>query len=218
MAENFAYRRAAAEEGLRRGDPAEARRRVRLQEPMEVPTIEKVVINMGVGEATNDTKKVAVRRSGSRAHRRPEAGDHQGPQGDRDLQGPREHADRLQGDAAQDAHVRVHRPTGDHRAAARPRLPRPERRSRSTVAAISRSGSRSTSSSPRSTTTRSESSLGYGRHRLHHREDRRRGTRPAARLQLPVPAVRARLLNAETRRDPWRRRVRSRRTTAASGW
>jgi large subunit ribosomal protein L5 len=28
--------------------------------PMQVPTIEKVVINMGVGEATNDTKKVQV--------------------------------------------------------------------------------------------------------------------------------------------------------------
>ncbi len=26
--------------------------------PMEVPTIEKIVLNMGVGEATADTKKV----------------------------------------------------------------------------------------------------------------------------------------------------------------
>jgi len=28
--------------------------------PMEVPTIEKIVLNMGVGEATSDTKKVTV--------------------------------------------------------------------------------------------------------------------------------------------------------------
>ena len=35
-------------------------------------------------------------------------------------------ADRLQGHAAQDAHVRVPRPAGHHRAAARARLPRPQ--------------------------------------------------------------------------------------------
>ena len=29
--------------------------------PMEVPSIEKIVLNMGVGEAVNDTKKVTAR-------------------------------------------------------------------------------------------------------------------------------------------------------------
>src|SRR5207237_1068541 len=53
-----------------------------------------------------------------------EGGDHQGAQVDRHLQGARRPGDRLQGDAAQDPHVRVRRPAGEHRAAARARLPR----------------------------------------------------------------------------------------------
>ena len=64
-------------------------------------------------------------------------------------------ADRLQGDAAQGAHVRIPRPSDQYRAAARARLPRPERRRASTAAATTRSASRSTSCSRRSTTTRS---------------------------------------------------------------
>ena len=44
---------------------------------------------------------------------------------DRDLQAARGHADRLQGDAAPRPHVRIPRPAGEHRAAARARLPRP---------------------------------------------------------------------------------------------
>ena len=67
-----------------------------------------------------------VGRRRSRADRRPEAGRHPRAQGDRDLQGAREHADRRQGHAAQDAHVRVPRPPGHDRAAARARLPRPQ--------------------------------------------------------------------------------------------
>ena len=54
----------------------------------------------------------------------PEAGGHQGAQGHRRLQDPRGLPDRLHGDAAPGAHVRVPRPLRDHRAAARARLPR----------------------------------------------------------------------------------------------
>ena len=76
---------------------------------LEVPAIDKIVLNMGVGEAVNDTKKVTLGRRRSCPDRRAEAGRHPGPQGDLDLQGAREHADRRQGDVAQDPHVRVSR-------------------------------------------------------------------------------------------------------------
>ena len=71
----------------------------------EVPTIEKIVLNMGVGEAVNDTKKVTVAAADLGLIAGQKAGHHPRPQGDRDLQGAREHADRRQGDLAQDPHV-----------------------------------------------------------------------------------------------------------------
>ena len=122
---------------------------------MQVPAIDKIVINMGIGEGVADRKKVEVGRRRSGAHRRPEGGDHQGAQVDRDLQAARRPGDRLQGHAAQGAHVRIPRPADQHRAAARARLPRASIRRASTAAAITRSASRNTSCSRRSTTTRS---------------------------------------------------------------
>ena len=62
--------------------------------------------------------------SSSRIDHRPAARDHAGQEVDRQLQAPRGHAHRLQGDAARRAHVRVPRPAADDRAAAHPRLPR----------------------------------------------------------------------------------------------
>ena len=44
--------------------------------PMEVPTIDKIVLNMGVGEATATPRRCS-RGRGSRPDRRPEAGRHQ---------------------------------------------------------------------------------------------------------------------------------------------
>ncbi len=90
----------------------------------------------------------------SQPDRRPEAGHHQGAQVDRDLQAARRPGDRLQGHAAQEADVRVRRPAGEHRAAARARFPRAQSRRASTAAATTPSASRNTSFSPRSTTTR----------------------------------------------------------------
>ena len=42
--------------------------------PMQIPRIEKIVLNMGVGEAVNDRKKVDSAAQGPGADRRPEAG------------------------------------------------------------------------------------------------------------------------------------------------
>jgi hypothetical protein len=64
---------------------------------MEVPKIEKITLNMGVGEASQDKKKVHDRRRRNGADRWPEAGHHQGQEVDRPVQAARRHADRLQG-------------------------------------------------------------------------------------------------------------------------
>ena len=122
--------------------------------PMQVPIIQKVVINMGIGEGVNDRKKVDQAAADLGADRRPEGGDHQVAQVDRDLQAARRPGDRLQGDAAQDPHVRVPRPPGQHRAAARARLPRPQSQELRRPRQLHASASRSTSFSRRSTTTR----------------------------------------------------------------
>ena len=73
--------------------------------PMQVPTIQKVVINMGIGEGVNDRKKVDFGGGRSRPDCRPEGGGHQGAQIDRHLQAARWPGDRLQGHAAQVADV-----------------------------------------------------------------------------------------------------------------
>ncbi len=73
--------------------------------PMQVPKLEKIVINMGVGEATGDQKKLdnAVAEltaiSGQRAVKT------HGEEGDRRVQDSQGAADRLQGHAAQGANV-----------------------------------------------------------------------------------------------------------------
>ena len=65
---------------------------------MQVPRLDKIVLNMGVGEATGDSKKPTVA-----AEDRGDAG----PQVDCRLQGAREHADRRKGHPSQGPHVRV---------------------------------------------------------------------------------------------------------------
>jgi Ribosomal protein L5 len=77
---------------------------------MQVPRLDKVVLNMGIGEAVNDRKKAET----AAADR------------DLDLQAAGEPADWLQGHAAQGADVRVHRQARDRGAAARARLSRIE--------------------------------------------------------------------------------------------
>jgi len=52
--------RATAEETLRRGRAAAPHEQFGYKNRFEVPGIEKIVLNMGVGEAVNDTKKVTL--------------------------------------------------------------------------------------------------------------------------------------------------------------
>ena len=87
--------------------------------PMQVPTIDKIVINMGIGESVADSKKASSAAGDLALHRGSGSGDHPCPQGDLVLQGAREHADRLQSDVTQGPDVRVPRPPGQYRAAAR---------------------------------------------------------------------------------------------------
>ena len=122
---------------------------------MQVPKIEKIVLNMGIGEGRQRSQEGRQRRRRSGAHRRPAPGADQVAQVDRHLQGARRHDARRQGDAARRPHVRVPRPLRHHRAAAREGLPRPEPEELRRPRQLSPAVSRSTSCSPRSTTTRS---------------------------------------------------------------
>ncbi len=83
--------------------------------PFEVPTIDKIVLNMGVGEAVNDTKKVTLAAADLSliAGQKPVVT--HARKAIAYLQGAREHADRRQGHFAQDPHVRVSRSARDDR-------------------------------------------------------------------------------------------------------
>ena len=90
--------------------------------PMQVPRLEKIVVNMGLGEAINNAKIIDAVGGAAGRHHRPEAGRHQGAEVDRELQAAPGPEHRRDGDAARRPHVRVPRPPGHRRAAARPRL------------------------------------------------------------------------------------------------
>ena len=93
---------------------------------MQIPRLDKIVINMGVGESTADSEEAFGCCSRPRSDRRPEAGHHQGPHLHRRLQAARRHADRRKGYPARRSHVRIPGPPDQHRASARSRFPRPE--------------------------------------------------------------------------------------------
>ena len=103
--------------------------------PMQVPRIEKIVLNMGVGEAVADKKIMdnAVADMQKIAGQKPLVT--KARTSVAQLQDPRRLSGRLQGDAARRAHVRVSRPPGERRDAAHPRLPRHLRARLSTAAA-----------------------------------------------------------------------------------
>ncbi len=74
--------------------------------PFEVPDIEKIVLNMGVGEAVNDTKKVTLAAADLGADRGSKACHHPRAQRDRDIQGsPRTCPSAPRGDFARHSHV-----------------------------------------------------------------------------------------------------------------
>ena len=90
----------------------------------QIPKLEKVVINMSVGDAISNSKALDAAVDELHDDQRPEADHHQGEEVDRGVQAARRHEHRRQGDAARRADVRVPRQAVQRRAAAYPRLPR----------------------------------------------------------------------------------------------
>ena len=92
---------------------------LRLTNAMQVPKITKITVNMGVGEAVADRKVMdaAVADLTKITGQKPLS---QVEEVDRVVQAAREPGDRLQGDAARRAHVRVPRSSGDDRDAPHP--------------------------------------------------------------------------------------------------
>ena len=119
---------------------------------MAIPKIEKVVVNMGLGEATQNAKIVDTGADELARITGQKPVDDPREEVDRAVQGPQGHADRRDGHAARRADVGVPRPADLGRAAARPRLPRRVAARASTAAATTRSASRTSCCSPRSTT------------------------------------------------------------------
>ena len=95
-----------------------------LKNVMAVPRLHKIVVNMGVGEATQNAKVLdpAVNELG--ADHRTEAGGDAGQEIDCGVQSAPGAIDWRDGDAARRPHVRIFRPAGEHRSAARARLSR----------------------------------------------------------------------------------------------
>ena len=156
---------------------------------MQVPVIEKIVINMGVGEAVNDTKKVT-----------PAAADLALIAGQKPV------ITRAR-KAIATFKVRENMPIGAKVTLRKTRMY--EFLDRLVTIALPRVrdfrglnpksfdgrgnyalGIKEHIVFPEIDYDKAESMLGHGRHRLHDGEDRRRGARPFARIQLPVPAVR----------------------------
>ena len=77
---------------------------------MQVPRLEKITVNVGLGEATQNAKVGRYRGGGDHRHCRAKASDDQRKKGDRELQIARRGADRLHGDFTAGAYVRVSRP------------------------------------------------------------------------------------------------------------
>ena len=156
---------------------------------MQVPRLDKVVLNMGVGDSVNDRKKAETAAA---------------------------ELTQIAGQKAIVTYSRIaiatfklreNQPIGckvtlrktrmyefidrlvNDRAAPRPRLPRPEpeelRRPRQLLARH-----QGAHHFPRDRFRQGLGSAWHGHHGLHHRQDRRRGARLVDRFQFPVPAVR----------------------------
>ena len=72
---------------------------------MAVPKLEKIVINMGLGEAVANAKIMDVAVGRTRPDRRTASGDDAGQEVDREFQTAPEHADRRRGHASRRTHV-----------------------------------------------------------------------------------------------------------------
>ena len=78
-----------------------------IENSMAVPRLDKIVVNMGLGEATQNTKLLDPLVGDLTRDYRAEAGDHQGKEIDCGLQGARGHVDWRHGDAAQRQGLRI---------------------------------------------------------------------------------------------------------------
>ena len=146
--------------------------------PMQVPRSQKIVINMGLGEAVDEPEDHRRRGRGARAR---------SPARSRSSRAPRSRSRPSSCARAMPigAMVTLRRERMwefldrlvSVRAAARARLPGRLAEGASTAAATTRSGSRSRSSSPRSTTTRSTRSRGMNISFVTTARHRRRGAR-----------------------------------------
>ena len=76
--------------------------------PMQIPKLSKIVINMGLGDCKDNPKALEVAVKGTGRHRRPAAPGDQGPQVHRKLQAPRGYERGRQGDSPRLPHGRVH--------------------------------------------------------------------------------------------------------------
>ena len=140
---------------------AALRRALRLlRSLMQAPKLVKITLNMGVGDAKQDSKmlEAAQEQLATIAGQAPEHPPR--PQVDRRLQAPRRDARGRGRDPARRAHVRVPRPPDLRGPAARARLPRAEPACLRRPRQLRASACASRSSSPRSTTTRSTRSAG----------------------------------------------------------
>ena len=95
---------------------------------LSLPRLEKIVVNMGVGAATQEKKHMEDGRRGDEPDHRPKADHHHRPQGHCRLPAPRRDADRLQGHPPRPQDVRVPGPADLAGPAPRPRLPRLSRK------------------------------------------------------------------------------------------
>ena len=109
-----------------------------LKNPMAVPRLNKIVVNMGVGEATQNAKLIdpAVNELGQIAGQKPVVT--RAKKSIAAFKVREGHADWRDGDAARRPHVRIFRSPDQHRAAARTRLQAACRPNRSMAAAITR--------------------------------------------------------------------------------
>ena len=157
--------------------------------PMQVPRIEKITLNMGVGEAKQDSKMLEAAQEQLATIAGPAAQRAPGAQVDRRVQAARGHAGRPLGHAARRPHVRVPRPADLDRDPADPRLPRPQpallRRPRQLDPGHPRADHL-----PRDRLRRDRPGARSRRRDHHHRADRRGGLRPARPAGATVPGGR----------------------------
>ena len=106
---------------------------------MAVPKLQKITVNIGLGEASQNAKLLDTAARGTRPDHRAKGHHHARQEVHRQLQNPQGHAHRLRGHAARRQDVRISRPSVQRGSAARPRFSRLALRTPSMAAAITRS-------------------------------------------------------------------------------